>query len=181
MRMLRMLRTLRGLGAVAAALSTASFVYAANTASQADRLLNELRNHARLTSSDADRVALLDRHVSWRTAAGLLSNVRGDINSMGPTLNKLESLRSDVSAAQMTQIDAARSLLQEMSTNATGAIEALNHNQENYSSVGAYEQYATNLSLKSERLSHSLDEYFALAKARSKEQRIEKDLGINGN
>jgi hypothetical protein len=169
------------LGAVAAALATASFLHAANTTSQADRLLNELRDHARLASSDADRVALLDRHVSWRTAAGLLTNVKGDINSMGPTLVKLESLRSDVTSSQMKQIDAAESLVREMVTSATGAIEALNEHQENYAAVGAYERYATDLSLKSERLSHSLDEYFALAKARSKEQRIEKDLGINGN
>jgi hypothetical protein len=122
----------------------------------------------------------MDRHVSWRTAVGVLDQIKLDINSMTPAMLELESLQAEATPVQLKQIESARTLLQKMASDANAAIDTLNNNTENYSSVPGFVHSAGDLSAKSGELSHSLNEYFALARARSKEQRLEKDLGVTG-
>jgi hypothetical protein len=175
-----MLRILSGAGALTAVLATASYVNASTRGSEADQLLNRLRTTAHTTQSDADHLALMDRHVSWRTAVGVLDQIKLDINSMAPAMLKLESLQAEATPVQLKEIESARALLETMASDTNTAINTLNNNTENYASVPGFVHSAGDLSAKSGQLSHSLNEYFALARGRSKEQRLKKDMGVTG-
>ncbi|MFB3827364.1 MAG: hypothetical protein ACE15B_11375 [Bryobacteraceae bacterium] len=170
---------IRNLVAAAAMLATPLLSTAAPAPVTAVSLLAELQARAADAATHANELQTiaLTPDVSWQSHAYALEAVRADVNSMGRTLSQLRILRDSAGPEQRHAIDSAALLVTEMAANTSAAVNFLNDHRGNFW-IPSYRTEVTNLVNESERLTKSAGEAVQFARLRSKEQRIDKDLGI---
>ncbi len=96
---------------------------------------------------------------------------------MARTISRLRILRDSCNPEEQRAIDNAAVLVAEMAANTTAAMGFLNEHRANFW-MRSYRTEVTNLVNESERLAKSSAEAVQVAKLRSKEKRIDKDLGV---
>lgn len=93
-------------------------------------LLSQAAQQAAQLSQDADEMeSLLHSDVSWQSHADMLNRIREDVNTLGRTVERLNTTYESGSEWQRQAVDRILPLLRELASNTTAAINHLNANQ----------------------------------------------------
>ena len=159
------------LAAALAALPAVSF------AATADPLLKDFGFKA---ADAADRAATLDANtrspeVGWESYSVNLQFLKDDINDMGRTLARLDTMRDSLTPADREVLLRAAATLKQLADNTSAAIQYSNRGREIYWTP-TYRKYLANMLAESDQLAASLNHTLELDKARAREKQLEKTV-----
>lgn len=142
-------------------------------------LLKDARANARELRHSTDKLASFNMSkLSWQSHAAQLTVVKNHVNSLGATLQDLESLKPAASPWQRQAIERMRPILSEVAKNTDFAIQHLRDNP-NWLS---HEDYRDTLSEKYElasQLSDVLADHLTYGQAKAQSERLGQQLELN--
>jgi hypothetical protein len=121
------------------------------------RLLKDMNREAYDARMQASKLEVQARQpqVDWEQHAVELTAVRDDVNRMGQTLCRLESIRGQLPADEQSTVDKTARLTKEMAIFTQDAITYLNGNRSRLWSP-SYRTYVTNLYNEAKGVNHAV-------------------------
>ena len=154
----------------------ASTVQKAENADVQD-LLYQAREQAVGLDRDADEMETFVRSdVDWQTHVAYLNAVKGHINRLAATIEKLQSERDKASPWQQQAIDRVIPLLHDLATNTTNAINHINQNQVRPLS-GDYPTWLRENAETAHELSTLISDTIEYGQTRSRLEKLGEQLG----
>ena len=152
--------------------------YTWNFKAEANRTFESV---ARDAAAVLDRAARLDTFsrqpdVSWQSHGVELDAIKARVNDMGSKLCRLETIRRVLDPWQQREVDRIANRVQLLADNTQDAIQYLNTYQSRLL-MPAYEMYSRNLYEQADKLTHSVDNAVAYAKASHEYGKLSQKMG----
>jgi hypothetical protein len=166
---------------IAALVSTGQKAQAApaEDSREVTQLLEDAMSQVADLQRDSDELESFTRsNLSWQSHADELTRIGDRINTLGKTLEKLESMRSSASPWQREAMDRIVPLAKKLASNTTAAIEHLNKNPTHLNDP-QYQQYLKSNAEVARNLSSLVKDFVEYGKTKSTMESLESRLEVN--
>ena len=164
----------------AALVSTGQKIQAAPTEDPKEitQLLDDVMLQVADLQRDSDELESFTRsNLSWQSHAEELTRIGDQINTLGKTLQKLESMRSSASPWQREAMDRIIPLAKKLAANTTAAIDHLNKNPTHLNDP-QYQEYLKSNAEVARNLSSLVKDFVEYGKTKSTLETLEARLEV---
>jgi hypothetical protein len=144
------------------------------------RLLADAREKAAVLSKDADEMEALTRSdVSWQSHAAMADTMRGDVNELASSVEKLKAARDSASPWQRQAVDRMIPLMKDLAANTTAAINHLNQQRTRPLVGSPYVEYVKQNAETAHDLSNMISSLVQFGQTRAKLEKMEQRLEVD--